>query len=90
MWGMKGKEGEYLLDMEYEGKAFSKDILIQSSQGYKEPIKVFKDSVVTSLEVSHQKIVVLNLFGWQLGWLGAYIIFSLIFSLVLRKLLKIY
>ena len=31
-----------------------------------------------------------SLFGWKPGWLGVYIIFSIIFSMVLRKLLKIH
>ena len=33
---------------------------------------------------------ILNIFGWQLGWLGSYIIFAIIFSMILRKVLKVY
>lgn len=32
----------------------------------------------------------LSIFGWEPGWLGTYIILSIIFNLVLRKLLKVY
>ena len=90
VWKMKGKTGEYLLEIKHGDNSFTKDILIQKDNGYKEPIKLFKDSIIKSIEVSHEKIVVINLFGWKLGWLGCYIIFSLIFSLVLRKVMKIY
>lgn len=90
VWKMKGKTGEYLLEVKYEDNSFTKEVLIQKENGYKEPIKTFKDSVVKAVEVSHEKIVVLNLFGWKMGWLGAYIIFSLIFSMALRKVMKIY
>ena len=32
----------------------------------------------------------LSLFGWQPGWLGIYIISSIIFTMILRKFLKVY
>lgn len=89
-WEVKGKTGEYLLEVRYGDNSFSKDVLIQEENGYKQPLKQFKDSAVKSIEVAHEKIITLNLFGWKLGWLGSYIIFSLIFSMVLRKVLKIY
>ncbi|MBI4150473.1 DUF106 domain-containing protein [Candidatus Woesearchaeota archaeon] len=89
-WQVKGKTGEYLLEVQYNEKSFTKDILVQKENGYKQPVTPFKDSLVTAIEVPHEKIITLNLFGWKLGWLGAYIIFSLIFSMVLRKVLKVY
>jgi uncharacterized membrane protein (DUF106 family) len=33
---------------------------------------------------------ILNLYFFQFGWLGSYILFAIIFSIVLRKLLKVY
>lgn len=32
----------------------------------------------------------INIFGMKFGWLGTYIIFSIIFSIILRKLLKVH
>jgi len=32
----------------------------------------------------------ISIFGWKPGWLGIYIIFSLIFTMILRKMLKVY
>jgi len=89
-WQAKGKAGEYLLQVGYGNATFDKDIVIQDDEGYRPPVKQFKDSIVSSISVSQEKIIVLNLFGWKLGWLGGYILFSLIFSMALRKVLKIY
>lgn len=36
------------------------------------------------------KILNLYIFGWKLGWLGSYILFAIIFSTILRKVLKVY
>jgi uncharacterized membrane protein (DUF106 family) len=33
---------------------------------------------------------VLNLYLLKLGWLGSYILFAIVFSIILRKLLKVY
>jgi len=88
-WRLKGQEGEYSLEYKYNDASYTKDVLITPDFGYKDPIKRFKKNVVQSISISHEKIIVLNLFGWKLGWLGSYIIFSIIFSLILRKLMKV-
>ena len=51
---------------------------------------IIEDGTVKSIFVDRGKLIVLNLFGWKLGWLGAYIIFSIVFSMGLRKILKIH
>ena len=48
---------------------------------------------VTQIKVGQRAIKPLgpvSLFGWKPGWLGTYIILSIVFSIVLRKLLKVY
>jgi len=89
-WTMKGEQGEYVLDYVYKGRHYNMDVLITEDSEYGSPVKKIKDDIVKKIEVGYEKIVVMNLFGWKLGWLGTYIIFSLIFSLGLRKLLKIH
>jgi len=64
--------------------------LITDDYGYKDPVKKFKNNVVKSIKVGYEKIIVLNLFGWKLGWLGSYIIFSIILSMSLRKLMGLH
>jgi len=89
-WKLEGPEGEYLLEYKYNEQKFSKDLLITDKQSYKQPEKNIKDSQITKITVDHKKIIPLNIFGWKIGWLGTYIILSIIFSSVIRKLLKVY
>jgi uncharacterized membrane protein (DUF106 family) len=89
-WRLKGKEGEYILEYQYDGRAYPKELLITSKQSYKELVKKINDDVVKVLETKHEKTVPLQIFGWKIGWLGTYIIFSLIFSMTLRKILKLH
>lgn len=90
MWALNGDEGEYLLEYDYNNKKYYKDVLITSENEYLKPVKAIKDGNVNRIEIEHTKNIVLNLFGWKLGWLGTYIILSIIFSMVLRKVMKVY
>jgi uncharacterized membrane protein (DUF106 family) len=48
---------------------------------------------VTQINVGQRPVKPLesiSLFGWHPGWLGTYIILSILFSLILRKALKVY
>lgn len=91
-WKLKGEEGEYLLEFNAGDEIQTKDILITNKQKYKAPINIInsKDSKIKKIEVMQDKLKVMNLFGWKVGWLGAYIIFSLVFSILLRKVMKVY
>jgi len=87
---MKGDPGLYDLQFSVDGKEYAKDILITNEMKYSPVQKIIKDKTVNTIKVDNQPKRVLNLFGWKLGWLGTYIIFSILFSIVLRKLLKVY
>ena len=89
-WALKGSEGEYILEYKFDGESYTKDLLITNEKAYKEPVKKVKNSQLKSIEVSNKQMKLLNLFGWDIGWLGTYIIFSIAFSMILRKLLKVY
>ena len=88
-WLLSGERGEYLLEYIFDGKKYSKEVLIIEKQ-YKEPIKRVRDGTVKSIEVGHNKRILFNLFGWKLGWLATYIIFAIIFSILIRKIIKVY
>lgn len=88
-FSFSGPEGNYLLVFEYNDQRFDKEISISKTR-YAPVTKLFKKQPVKSITSSNEKLVVLNLFGWKLGWLGTYIIFSIVFSMGLRKALKIY
>ncbi len=92
-WLMKGEPGIYTLTFIYDQREFYHDILIVQDKGsweYKNPEKSVKDSNLKTIKVGNEKVIVLNVFGWKIGWLGTYIIFSIVFSMGLRKLLKIH
>jgi len=89
-WALKGSEGEYLLEYTFNEQTYNKELLITNQQAYKQPVKNIKQDNIKIIQIDNTKIRPLNLFGWQLGWVGTYIIFSIIFSMVLRKLMKLH
>lgn len=91
LWVMKGEPGDYFVQVTYDGREYNKQVIISENTGnYAEVITVVKDSNLKQLMLSNEKVKPMNLFGWQVGWLGTYIIFSIIFSTLLRKLLKLH
>ncbi|MBI2656869.1 DUF106 domain-containing protein [Candidatus Woesearchaeota archaeon] len=89
-WALKGKEGEHVLEFAYNGEKQQKNILITNGNKYIEPSKKISNSNIKTIQINYKPKKILNLFGWKLGWLGTYIISSIIFTMGLRKLLKVY
>jgi len=97
-WKLKGKEGSYNLSFVVENKegnttqkrSYQHPIIISRGQRYADPISKIDDPVLKQTEIKYGRSKLLNLFGWKIGWLGTYIIFSIIFSSILRKLFKVY
>ncbi|MBW2967923.1 TMCO1/EMC3 family protein [Candidatus Woesearchaeota archaeon] len=100
---LKGEESDdpavvYPVSFEYEGNRCSAEVMITDEQRYSKIDTVCKNSPMTRIHINNQKLVPLNLFGkdeggWgsgRFGWLFTYIIFSMIFSIGLRKILKVY
>lgn len=93
LWTLQGKEGEYILDFIFAGKSYDKPLLITDEYSYEKPLKTFKNTPVKSIMVNHEPIKPLgsiSIFSWHPGWLSVYIITSIIFSMALRKIMKIY
>ncbi len=97
-WVLRGEVGEYLLTYDFNGVSFSNEVLITNDKTYKQPIKKIKKNGVKSITVNNErvefisKIPILNYIPWvnTFGWLGTYIILSIIFSVLLRKFMKVY
>ena len=90
-WTMKGPSGAYVLEVEYGGKIFTKDLLITKEKNYVSVQKPIKDGgALKAIGIKNAPVKILNLFGWKVGWLGTYIIFSIVASMLLRKGLKVY
>ncbi|MBR9682983.1 DUF106 domain-containing protein [Candidatus Woesearchaeota archaeon] len=97
-WKLKSKtEGTHTFEVKHDDQSHTKNVLITTELEYEEQFTNFQHSDLTQLKINYDKLKPLNqlspdfsIFGWQPGWLGLYIIFSLVFSMGLRKLLKIY
>src|SRR3989338_717678 len=89
MWALKGLEGEHILEFVYNGEKQQKSVLITNNEKYIEPSKK-TNGVIKLIQIDYKPRKILNLFGWKLGWLGTYIIFSIIFTMALRKVMNIY
>lgn len=90
---MKGDMGEYAappLEFTFNDETYSKSVIITNEKNYETPLSQFKGKPVKSILLGNKSETMLNLFGWKLGWLGTYIIFALIFSMILRKIMKVY
>jgi uncharacterized membrane protein (DUF106 family) len=86
-WTLKGISGNYLLEYEFNSESHTKELLI-AEKGYEKPVKNIKDSKLNILKINHEKVKPIP--GVPLGWLGTYIIFSIIFSMSLRKIMKLH
>ncbi len=89
-WVLKGDAGEYLLEYDFNNQKYNKEVLISTEFEYKEPIKSVRDGNINMIKIDNEKNIVLNLGFWKIGWLGTYIILSLVFSILLRKWMKVY
>ncbi len=104
-WVMKGDAGTYTIEYQYNGQKFQHSLIITkdaAERTYAKPLLTAKELGVSSglkqITISNKKVQPLKtipLIGsipWigGFGWLGTYIIFSLIFSILLRKVLKVY
>jgi len=94
-WKLKsGTEGTHILEIRHGNQPYTKKVLITKELAYEEPITTFQHSDLKQITINYNKLKPLgpgfSIFGWQPGWLGIYIVLSLIFSISLRKTLKIY
>ena len=79
------KEGDYFVDVEYDGKVYAKDVVVTSKQAYAEQVKTY-EGAVKSVTIGYEKFIVLSVGFWEwFGWLGVYILFSIAFSMGLKK-----
>jgi len=90
VWVLKGNAGDYTLEYDYNGEKYTQEVLITNEQAYKPVSKIIKGSELKSLQIGNKPKKVLDLGFWNMGWLGSYIIFSLAFSMLLRKVFKLY
>jgi len=97
----RGNSGEYNIKYVFEEKEYPHKAIITKSKNDRKYVPVLvpmKNSNLKTIMLSNEKIkpieglIVLGSIPWinGFGWLGTYFILSLIFSLGLRKILKVY
>jgi uncharacterized membrane protein (DUF106 family) len=98
---LNAKAGEYTLEFKHNNESYTKDIIITTidqNRVYERPVEVFRKQALKKITLSNEKILafkdipILQSIPWigGFGWLGSYILFSLVFSLGLRKIFKVY
>ncbi|HLC81659.1 MAG TPA: EMC3/TMCO1 family protein [Candidatus Nanoarchaeia archaeon] len=95
IWNLKGvKEGDGFVTVKHGADQQTKKVLVTKELSYEQPITLYDNSDIKKIEISYNQLRPLgqefSIFGWKPGWLGLYIIFSIVLSLALRKILKIY
>jgi uncharacterized membrane protein (DUF106 family) len=92
-WNLKSDEGEHFLTIKQDDQEQVKKVLITTELKTEPQISLYDHSNIESITINYKALKPLgkfSIFGWKPGWLGWYIIFSLVFSMGLRKLMKLY
>jgi len=90
-WALKGKEGTHTLEFSHNGKSYYRDVLISPGNKYSPAVEKIGKENVKAIQINYKKLTLLPIgFKDWLGWLGVYIWCSIIFTMALRKLLKVY
>ncbi len=86
--------GQYPLQYQLGDKIWDNTVIVtQGERQYTGPLFQIKDKTLKTIQVSNEKyhpFGSLSIFGWNPGWIALYITISLVCSLSLRKLLKVY
>jgi len=85
-FSLKGNEGDYFVTLASNGQEVDKRVLITTGRKYATVSETYKSDVFKMVSLGNKTLKVF----WKLSWIWAYIIFAIVFSTVLRKLMKIY
>ena len=92
-WIIKAEqEGKYTILLEGDTFKQTKEVLVTNDKKYSKPVSDYKDSQLKQVIVGNDPVKPLgnlSLLGWRPGWLGTYIILSILMSIGLRKAMKI-
>ena len=89
-WTLKGQEGEHIMEISYNGEKLQSSVIITNGKEYIQPAKQTKGSI-KSVQIGYNKKILVPIgFRDWFGWLGTYIISSIIFTMSLRKILKVH
>ena len=87
IFNLKATSGEHNFKFSLNGKEYSAPFVIGGTTT--KDLKI-DDNQVYTISFDLKKNVLINLFGWQMGWLWVYFLTSVIVSMSLRKIFNIY
>lgn len=92
VWTVEGiTEGKYQLEFTKDGEVVKQPITISTDADYAKPVVRFSDSETFIQSKIHNKSkVVLDLGFYKMGYLLTYILCAILFSLGIRKLMKLH
>lgn len=89
-WKLAALErGTYFVTISTDRESFDKEVLIDEKL-YAKQTESYKGGDIKKISVGYKKNKPLSLGSFQMGWLLTYILFSIIFSTALRKIMKVY
>jgi uncharacterized membrane protein (DUF106 family) len=103
-WALQGKAGRYTLSYKYGDVTVQHPIVITDGEHtYAKPILReqdlgVKNTILSTITISNKRveplrnIPIIGMIPWinGFGWLGTYILFSIGFSMLIRRMLKVY
>jgi uncharacterized membrane protein (DUF106 family) len=94
-WSLRSaKEGEYNITIVQGTVKQSRQIIVSKELKVADALMVFSHSDIEQINVNYAKLRPLgnkaSLFGWYPGWLAWYLVFSIVFSIGLRKVMNVY
>jgi uncharacterized membrane protein (DUF106 family) len=93
IWNLKSAEGLRTLIVKSGSTEQKKEVLITTKMTSSEALTMYAHSDIERIQINYKDLKPLgglSIFGWHPGWVGLYIILSMIFSLGLRKVFKLY
>ena len=92
-WKVNALEGTHTFAVVVPGSNQTKEVIVGSRYIVASEVELYQHGDIEKISVAYTKLTPLGsfaLFGWYPGWLALYIFFSLVFSVVLRKVMKLY
>lgn len=93
-WSLESSEGRHQLTVKTNNEQQVKKVLITTELKYEEAVSTYTHSDITQIVINYNELKPLgpkiSIFGWYPGWIGLYFILSVVFSIGMRKILKIY
>jgi uncharacterized membrane protein (DUF106 family) len=88
---LQGDEGEYTLQYTLnDAETAEQTILVTEDREYKPPVQQIRGSSFKTLNANNEKVQPLDFLGIKWSWIWSYILLSIGFSTVIRKLLKVH